>query len=195
MEAKSGYFLPAVQRKLCRKDIIRKYQKYFQKEDSYYTSIRVMYSILNAVTATDEVSLYAIDYVNSLLVNETFEVLHNISEKCIDQDDVNHATDLVAATKHFLKHHYTNYCMRYNDGICWHGLDYGLNKYARGQRTGTNCLACKFLFYTCAELSRLESAQTHGNRVMNDDAISVISDNIKNSSSIWHMYAVAGHNI
>ena len=173
---KERIFLPAVQRKFCRKDIIRKYQNYFQKDDSYYISTRVMYSILNAVTAIDEVSLYAIDYVTSLLVNETCEVLHNIAEKCIDQDDVNHATDLVAATKHFLKHHYTNHCMRENDGICWHGLNYGLNKDARVQKTGTNCLACKFPFYTCAKLSILVSAQTQGNRVMNDDAISVISD-------------------
>ena len=122
-------------------------------------------------------------------------MLHNITEKLIDQDDFNHATDLVEATKYFLKHHYTNYFMRDNDGSCWYGLDYGLNKDTRGQKTGTNCLACKFPFYTCAKLSRLVSAQTHGNRIMNDDAISVISDIRKKSNSIWNMYTVAGHNI
>ena len=72
---KGRIFLPAMQRKLSRKDIIQKYQKYFEKDDSYYISTRVMYSILNTVTATDEVSLYAIDYVTSLLVNATCEVI------------------------------------------------------------------------------------------------------------------------
>ena len=88
------------------------------------------------------------------LVNETCEVLHNLAEKNIDQEHFNRSTDLVAVTKQVLQHHYTNYCIRETDDICWHGLGYGPNNDTRVSKLVTDYLVYKFPFYTCAELPK-----------------------------------------
>ena len=60
--------LPYLQRKHNRRDIIRNYVAHYQN-DTLCLSQNTIYSLLNNFTATDEVSLYAIDYVTSQLLN------------------------------------------------------------------------------------------------------------------------------
>ena len=66
--------LPKLQRKRTRIDIIKAYLNITQ-HDTNNVSQRSMYNILNLITSCDQASLYAIDYVTSLLVNETSKVL------------------------------------------------------------------------------------------------------------------------
>ena len=49
--------------------------------------MRSMYNILNAVTAFDQQSLYAIDYVQSHLVNETGEMIQDIIGTLLDTEE------------------------------------------------------------------------------------------------------------
>ena len=64
--------------------------------------MRSMYSIPNAVTAFDRQSLYAIDYVQSHLVNETGEMVQYIIDTLLDTEEAKHATNLLTSASYFL---------------------------------------------------------------------------------------------
>ena len=95
--------LPRFQRKRSRIDIIKAYLNLTSKDDNQ-VSQRSMYSILNNVTASDQESFYAIDYVTSLLVNETSELMQDIIDKLIPSDKVTHVSTLPSSSNYFLKH-------------------------------------------------------------------------------------------
>ena len=70
----------------CKKplmDVIKVYLN-ITKNKINHVCQRSMYNVLNLITLTDQTSLYTIDYVTSLLVNETTEVLQDIIEKMLD---------------------------------------------------------------------------------------------------------------
>ncbi len=63
-----------------------------------------MYNILNAVTVFDQQSLYAIDYVQSHLVNESGEMIQDIIDMLLDTEEAKQATNLMTSASYFLKH-------------------------------------------------------------------------------------------
>ena len=97
--------LPKLQRKNSR---IKIYEDYRENtiNDEYILSRETFYRIINKVTANDQVSLSAIDYVTSTLVNETSEVLQNIVDKVIVPINRLHASNMIHSAKYFLKHKY-----------------------------------------------------------------------------------------
>ena len=108
-----------------RIDIIKAYQKVTSCVTSEkQVSMRFMYSILNVVTAFDQQSLYAIDYVQSHLVNETGEMVQDIIDTLLDTEEAKHATNLLTSASYFLKHRYKHHVVL-DDNICYHGLMYG----------------------------------------------------------------------
>ena len=81
-----------------------------------------MYNIVNAVTTIDQVSISAIDYVTSSLVNETTETLQFIIEKMVPLVHAKKASDIVQSTSYFLKYEYGQHVTKDNDNICYHGI-------------------------------------------------------------------------
>ena len=106
-----------------------------------------MYVILNAVTTTDQISLSAIDYVTSSLVNETTETLQYIIEKLVPLVHAKKASDIVQSTAHFLKHQYGQHVLKEKDDICYHGIRYALGKNNVLPKLNTSCTQCKFPFF------------------------------------------------
>ena len=78
-------------RKKPRIDIVKDYLKFTMKNETNLSQ-RSMYNVLNLITATDQASLYAIDYVTSLLVNETAEVMQDIIDKLLPTDEGKHVS-------------------------------------------------------------------------------------------------------
>ena len=62
---------------------------------------KTMYKILRHITSTDEVTLTAIDYVTSLLVNEPCEVLQSIIGKCLHPSKQTYVTSMVLCAYNF----------------------------------------------------------------------------------------------
>ena len=118
--------LPRFQRKKPRIDIVKDYLK-FTMNDETNLSQRSMYNILNLITATDQASLYAIDYVTSLLVNETAEVIQDMIDKLLPIDEGKHVSRLLYTASYFLKHKYKHHIVL-DDGVCYHGLSHALTK-------------------------------------------------------------------
>ena len=87
-----------------------------------------MNNIVNAVITTDQVSISAIDYVTSSLVNETTETLQFIIEKMVPLVHAKKASDIVQSTSYFLKHEYGQHVLKDNNNICYHGIHYALGK-------------------------------------------------------------------
>jgi len=187
--------LPRLQRKRSRIDIIKAYQKVTYCDTSEkQVSMRSMYNILNAVTAFDQQSLYAIDYVQSQLVNESGEMVQDIIDTLLDTEEAKQATTLLTSASYFLKHRYKHHVVL-NDNICYHGLTYGLKKKATSTtavsntiKINNNCPGCKFPFYVCDFIKKHlikkkktcltdgpSSSLTHQQQKI-DNAISVISD-------------------
>ena len=136
---------------------------------------KTMYEILRHITSTDEVTLTAIDYVTSLLVNEPCEVLQSIIDKCLHPSKQTYATSIVLCARNFLKHQFADHVSRSNENeaICYHGIDYGLLKEGL-PRTSHNCCACKFPFYCTSKLKELVTQSPLSDKEMIDDAVKVI---------------------
>ena len=136
---------------------------------------KTMYEILRHITSTDEVTLTAIDYVTSLLVNEPCEVLQSIIDRCLHPSKQAYATSIVLCARNFLKHQFADHVSRSNEieSICYHGIDYGLLKDG-SPRISHNCCACKFPFYSTSKLKELVKQSPSPDKEMIDDAIRVI---------------------
>ena len=166
--------LPKLQRKNQRIKLYKDYKEMSSSSDQYSICRQTFYQIINRITAYEQVSLSAIDYVTVSLVNETCEVLNNIVEKVVVPTDQQKASDMIHSAKYFLKHQYNSHCVKKNDDVCYHGLGYGLSK-TMETRTSTQCSGCKFPFYVCAELKAMCTASVcEGD--MKQDAIQVIQD-------------------
>ena len=143
-------------------------------EDEVHLSKRTMHRMLAYITANDQATLCAVDYVTALLVNETTEVLQNIVDSIIGVDDQENATNLILSASKFLKHHYQDH-VRIEDDICYHGLNYALGKTTQ-DKISTSCKSCKFPFFVCSQLLDLVGASSFQNNDQIDDAKNVISD-------------------
>ena len=172
--------LPKLQRKRSRIDIIKAYLN-ITKNDSNHVCQRSMYNILNLVTSTDQASLYAIDYVTSLLVNETTEVLQDVIDKMLDTNLARQLSEMLSVAAYFLKHNYKHHIVLEGDDVRYHGLKHALNKKTPSttevEKTSHTCNACRFPFYFCESLRQGVSQSTKQiNREQVDDALSVIND-------------------
>ena len=166
--------LPKLQRKNQRIKIYEDYKVMSSSFNQYSICRQTFYQIINKITAYEQVSLSAIDYVTASLVNETCEVLDNIVEKVVIPTDQQKASDMIHSAKYFLKHQYNSHCVKKHDDVCYHGLSYGLSKRME-TRTSTQCSGCKFPFYVCAELKAMCTASVcEGD--MKQDAIQVIQE-------------------
>ena len=108
-------------RRQSRSSIINAYFNETQ-DDVQKLGKNTMFQILKSVTTTDENVLSAIDYVTSILVNDTSETLQNIIDKCVCVDKQAFATSLVLGSKTFLNYLYYNATRRYVTawmGIAW----------------------------------------------------------------------------
>ncbi len=198
--------LPRFQRKRSRIDIIRAYLK-LTSDDKSQLSQRSMYNILNYITSTDQASLYAIDYVTSLLVNETAEVMQDIIDKLVPSDKAKHASRLLSTASYFLKHKFKHHIVL-NDDVCYHGLSHalkrkkevsptittnesndtvvtstGTSKDSTTSTTTTNCNmscnACKFPFFVCSTIKQYIQSSTNQMEGQVEDAMRVIDDTSK----------------
>ena len=172
--------LPKLQRKRTRIDIIKAYLN-ITKKDSNHVSQRSMYNLLNLLTSTDQASLYAIDYVTSLLVNETSEVLQDIIDKLLDTKAAHQSSEMLSVAAYFLKHNYKHHVVLEKDDICYHGLKHALSKRiptsAQVDKSSHSCNACRFPFFVCDSLKEYVSQSTKQiNQEQVDDALSVIDD-------------------
>ena len=86
--------LPQFQRKRSIIDIINAYLKP-KSDEKNQLSQRLMFMILNFITSKDQASLYAIDYVMSLLVNKAAEVIQGIFVKLVPSKKAKNASKLV----------------------------------------------------------------------------------------------------
>ena len=71
--------------------------------------IEWIYRIINNITGYEQVSLNAIDYVTSTLVNETCEVLQDIVDQVILPINRVQAFNMIHSCKYFLKHKYSSH--------------------------------------------------------------------------------------
>ena len=186
--------LPRFQRKRSRIDLIRAYLN-ITSDDETQVSQRSMYNIVNFITASDQASLYAIDYVTSLLVNETGEVMQDIIDKLLSPQEGKEASRLLCSASYFLKHVYKHHVLL-NDDVCYHGLVHALKKpesnkssnYSQTTSTSTttttttttklnkNCNACKFPFFVCTKVKQyLNSCSNHIEDQVKD-ALEVVDD-------------------
>ena len=198
--------LPRFQRKRSRIDIIRAYLN-LTSDDKSQLSQRSMYNILNYITSTDQASLYAIDYVTSLLVNETAEVIQDIIDKLVPSDEAKHASRLLSTASYFLKHKFKHHIVL-NDDVCYHGLSHALKRKkdvsatittnesndtvitstdtsqdSTTRTTTTNCNmscnACKFPFFVCSTIKQYIQSSTNHMEGQVEDAMRVIDDTSK----------------
>ncbi len=109
-----------------------------------------MHNLLNLLTSTDQASLYAIDYVTSLLVNETSEVLQDIIDKLLYKKLAQQSSEMLSVAAYCLKHNYKHHDLLENDDICYHGLKHALSKQnptsAQVDKSSHSCNACRFPF-------------------------------------------------
>ena len=103
--------LPKLQRKNQRIKIYEDYKVMSSSFNQYSICRQTFYQIINKITAYEQVSLSAIDYVTASLVNETCEVLDNIVEKVVIPTDQQKASDMIHSAKYFLKHQYNSHWM------------------------------------------------------------------------------------
>jgi len=181
--------LPKLQRKRVREDIIRDYKNLCVTNARKPISRTQMYNILNAVTTTDQVSISAIDYVTSSLVNETTETLQFIIEKLVPLTHAKKASDIVQSTAHFLKHEYGQHIMKENDNICYHGLSYSLAKNNIVPKLNTSCMQCKFPFFCVSYLQTL--LKNYRNVSSTDEQLSDAIQVIKDITSTKHKLYMA----
>ena len=165
--------LPRLQRENSRIKIYEDY-KDFTMNDTSYISRETFYRIINNITAYEQVSLNAINYVTSTLVNETCEALQDIVEKIVAPINRDHASNMIHTVKYFLKRCYASRNLCDNDDICYHGVTYGLSKNAEPQ-LNTQCPECKFPFYVCDQLKKICLSSIFENE-LRDDALEVLID-------------------
>ena len=148
------------------------------KDDDNKLARNTMFQIMNSITTTDEKVLSAIDYVTSILVNDTCETLHNIVDKFITLQDQQVATSLILATKTFLKHQYCDHVTIDDDDICFHGFEYGLKRQQQ-HRSDQGCNNCQFPFYTCDTILSMVHESPVESHEMIQDAKKVLMDTRK----------------
>ena len=165
---------PNIMRRQSRSSIIKAYLNETQ-DDSQRLGKNTMFQILNSVTTTDEKVLSAIDYVTSILVNDTCETLQTIIDKCVSIHRQPFATSLVLTSRTFLKHQYCDHIAVENDDICSHSFEYGL-KTQQQHRSNYRCNACLFPFYTCHSLLSMVEESPAESHEMIQDAKKVIMD-------------------
>lgn len=87
-------------------------------------------------------------------------------------------SEMLNLAAYFLKHNYKHHIIINNDNICYHGLQYALNKQSTSniEKNSNDCNACNFPFF-CASLREYVSKSTKAiNTEQVDDAIYVIND-------------------
>lgn len=170
--------LPRIQRTKSRKMIINEYIEHASRNTSVQMLSKTsMYYILNEITSSDVKTICAVDYVSTILVNDTVEVLQNIIDKCIPPEKVQYTTDLLSSVSFLLKHDYSKLVMQRGTGISYHGIDHALSK-DDIPRNKFDCNACRYPFYFCHRLKEMirENTNVEVNNDMKKDALKVIDD-------------------
>ncbi len=80
------------------------------------------------LTQDDESILTAIEYVSSTLVDEPCEMLQDIIEQLFAPLHQRQITKLVQSAKYFLKHKYKSHVMNTDYKLCYHELNYALDR-------------------------------------------------------------------
>lgn len=145
------------------------------KDDSDKLSGPVMFRILNQITTSDDVVISALDYVTALLVNDTCELLQNMVNLCVERKYQSELCSLILSSKNFLKHKYANHVSISDDNVCYHSLQYGLEK-AQAQRKSHSCEAHKFPFYVTECIKKAVHNSLSQDQDMMTDAANVIDD-------------------
>lgn len=165
--------MPKLTRKMPRILIVKDYLKETE-DDNEQIKLSSLYRILNYISYSDVKNLGAIDYVTSMLVNETSEVLQSIADTFVSGNEHKIFSKYISASQIFLKHHYKNHVMK-EDNICYHGVDYSLTK-EKSQRSVTNCCGCKFPFFMLDKLKHIVRDTNDKPEPIKQDAMSVIDD-------------------
>ncbi len=122
--------------------------------------------------------LTSIDYVTSMLVNETCETLQNIIDKAVTNEHRDECTTYVKVAQIFMKYQFKNHVSKDDDDYCFHGFLYALSRdYINRENNNDN--GCKFPFFVCDHIKQLvinndfiESDREH----IRKDAVQVIDD-------------------
>ena len=101
LSSEESITLPRLQRKNTRIKIYEDYKE-ATMNDEYSICRQTFYRIINNITGYEQVSLNAIDYVTSTLVNETCEVLQDIVDQVILPINRVQASNMIHSCKYFL---------------------------------------------------------------------------------------------
>ena len=90
--------LAKILRTKSRKKIISKYIELVSRNKSVQMLSKTsIYYILNKIASSDAKTICDVDYVSTILVNDTVKVLQNIINKCIAMDKVQYTTDQLSS--------------------------------------------------------------------------------------------------
>jgi hypothetical protein len=139
--------LPILVRRVSVKEMFERYCESVEVEEQIKRSS--FYTIVKAITHSDEKLLTAVDYVTGVLVNDQVSTLQDMIEAfACTPSRKEELTSQLELVRNFLKAQVGAHVCRENDSVPTHGLEYGLSQPIEGEleRAG-KCNACDFIPY------------------------------------------------
>ena len=116
------------------------------------------FNIVKELTFSEEVLLGSVDYVQTLLMSDSVELLHSVIDKFFIGDLQKELSSNLHALFHFLKYTYNKHMTIEEDDCCTHGIDYSLgrrdssyNEFSEPKMSVT-CFECRYLTYICNKI-------------------------------------------
>ena len=181
--------LPQITRRTSCKVLWERYYESNFGSNSQILKRSTFYEVLRILTKSDQMVLSSVDYVQSLLVNDTIENLEFMIEDLVD-DTIEQAVieEYLSSLSIFLKYGYAHHCTIMNDDCTTHDLNYILGNPLRNNNTETvtqskiniTCTECKFPFYVIDQIKCCitRSSKSDLDEQKIEEALTVLDDSI-----------------
>ena len=159
------------------------FRQYHLENNDKYVKQTTFYAMMNTMTRSDLKSISSVDYVESLLVTDTFENIQNMIDDMItDTTESEFLSDYLTSLFTFLNYGYKQHAIRVNGDFTTHGLSFTLGNSTR-KCTSSNIetkitrTECKFLHYAINEIKNsiiCNSTTSNVNSI--NDCLTVLDD-------------------
>ena len=171
------------------------FRQYHLENNDKYVKQTTFYAMMNTMTRSDLKSISSVDYVESLLVTDTFENIQNMIDDMItDTTESEFLSDYLTSLFTFLNYGYKQHAIRVNDDCTTHCLSFILGNSTRrcilnNNKTRITCTECKFPCYT---INKIKDNIIRNSTISNVNNINDCLNELDDALDMFVIYM--GHN-
>ena len=173
--------LPKITRRATRKVLWERYREVHTEQGDQYLKRTSMYKIMKAITRSGQKILSSVDYVQSLLVNDTIENIQKmIDDLIVDTIEKECLENYLESLSVFLKYNFNHHVKIDNDDSTTHGVKFILGNplrtstctnTTRNTKINITCAHCKFPFFFVDQLKTSIVSNNSNDSILTNEEI------------------------